>query len=88
MPFTWKKTGNSGWKIKWFHRSVWNGSENMGMILGNTIFLLFLVCSVDFDTTFRRVVSHHVKVYSFIFMHKILTRVVLRKWPGMSASSP
>ena len=70
-----KKTGNSGWKIKWFHRSVWKGSENMGMILGNTIFLLFLVCSADLDKTFRRVVSHHVKVYSFIFMHKISTRV-------------
>ena len=36
--------------------SVWEGSENMGVILGNTIFLLFLVCSTDLDKTFRRVV--------------------------------
>ena len=42
----------------------------------DVIFLLFLVCSADLDMVCSGSSSHHVKLYSLMFMHKIITRVV------------
>ena len=39
-------------------------------------FIDLLVCSADLDILCSRSFSHHVKFYSFMFMHKISTRVV------------
>ena len=42
----------------------------------DAIFLLFLVCSADLGILFSGQFPHHVKFYSFMFLHKIFTRVV------------
>ena len=46
------------------------------VICSGAIFLLLLVCSADFDILCSGLFSHHVKFYSFMFMHRISTRVV------------
>ena len=54
----------------------------MGRGLGRCNFpLLFLVCSADLFVPRSGPSSHHVKLYSVIFMHTICTRVVcVSKW--------
>ena len=47
-----------------------------GVIRGNAIFLLFLVCSAELVVLCNASFSHHVKFYSFMFMHNISIRVV------------
>ena len=42
----------------------------------DVVFLLFLVCSADLDIVCSGSSSHHVKFYSFMFIHRISTRVV------------
>ena len=53
-------TGNSCWKIKWFVQ----------------FFNSFLVFSADLDMLSGGLFSHNVNLYSFMFLHKIFTRVV------------
>ena len=47
-------------------------------------FLLLLVCSANLDRLCSKSFSHHFKFYSFMFTHKISTRVVCvnRKSPS------
>ena len=52
------------------HQKLW------AVIWGNAVFLLFLACSADLDILCSGLFYHHVKFDSFIFMHKIFTRVV------------
>ena len=52
------------------HQKLW------AMIWGDAVFLLFLACSADLDTLCSGSIYHHFKFDSFIFMHKISTRVV------------
>ena len=52
--------GNSCWKIKWFVQ----------------FFNSFLVFSADLDMICGGLFSHNVNFYSFMFLHKIFTRVV------------
>ena len=53
-----------------------NFQKIWAVICSDTIFLLFLVCSADFDMLLSGLFSHYVKFYSSMFMHKISTRVV------------
>ena len=46
------------------------------VIKGDAIFLLFLVCSAELVVLCNASFSHQVKLYSFVFMHNISTRVV------------
>ena len=64
--------------------SVWEALENMGCNLKRSIFLLILVCSADLDVLCSGLLSHHIKYFSFMFMHKISTRMVCvnGKHPG------
>ena len=68
------QTGSYSRKIKWFapisFQRIW------AVICSGTIFLLFLVCSADFDMLLSGLFSHHDKFYSSMFTHKISTRVV------------
>ena len=52
------------------HQKLW------AVIWGDAVFLLFLACSADLDILCSGSFYHHVKFDSFIFMHKIFTRVV------------
>ena len=64
--------------------SVWEALENMGCNLKPSIFLLFSACSADLDVLGSGFLSYHIKFFSFMFMHKISTRVVCvnGKHPG------
>ena len=64
--------------------SVWEALENMGCNLKRSIFLLILVCSANLDILCSGLLSHHVKYFSFMFMHKISTQEVCvnGKHPG------
>ena len=64
--------------------SVWEALENIGCNLKRSIFLLFLVCSADLDILCSGLLSNHINFFSFMFMHKISTRVacVNGKHPG------
>ena len=55
--------------------SAWEASEE-AVFCDEVIFLLFLVCSADLGIVWSGSSSHHVKFYSFVFMHRISTRVV------------
>ena len=76
LPFTWKNRkfrlesqivrATSFGKLQ----KIWT------VIREDAIFLLFLVCSADVDILCGVLFSHHVRFYSFMFMHKISTRVV------------
>ena len=52
------------------HQKLW------AVIWGDAVFLLFLACSADLDILCSGSFYHHVRFDSFIFMHKISTRVV------------
>ena len=76
LPFTWKnrkfRLGNQMVRAIPFgkRQKMW------AVICSDAIFLLLLVCSADFDILCSGLFSHHVKFYSFMFMHRISTRVV------------
>ena len=52
------------------HQKLWV------VIWGDVVFLLFLACLADLDILCSGSFYHHVKFDSFIFMHKISSRVV------------
>ena len=52
------------------HQKLWV------VIWGDAVFLLFLACLADLDILCSGSFYHHVKFDSFIFMHKISSRVV------------
>ena len=60
------KTGNSCWRIKWFALFRLGSFRNMGCVLGNANFLLFLVSSTDLDKLCSGLFSHHVKFFSVL----------------------
>ena len=66
------------------HHSVWEASEIWAVILSDAIFLLFLVCSADLESTLWRVVLPPHKFYTCMFKHRISTRVfcVNGKYPA------
>ena len=76
-----KYMGKPGWKMKWLapfrFESVYGKRQKLwAVICGDAIFQLFLVCSAVLDIRCSRSFFHLVKFYTFIFMHKISTRVV------------
>ena len=76
-----KYMGKPGWKMKWLapfrFESVYGKRQKLwAVICGDAIFQLFLVCSAVLDIRCSRTFFHLVKFYTFIFMHKISTRVV------------
>ena len=67
------KTGNSGWKSQMVHAIPFVKRQMLwAAILGDAIFPLSHVCSVDWiNFVSRRSFSHHFKFYCFMFIHKI-----------------
>ena len=64
-------------KSNYSRHSVWEASEIWAVIWGDSIFLLFFVCSADLEKLCTGSFSHHVKFYSFMYMHKISIQVVV-----------
>ena len=60
------------------HLFFWEASENMDCDLrgGNFCTLFSLFCCFGYFIHCSGSFSHHVKFYSFIFIHKISTRVI------------
>ena len=75
--------GNSGWKIKWFAPFRMESFTKYGLQFEATEFFYSLWSVTLISISLQRVVSHLVKFYSFMFMHKISSRVVCvnRKQP-------
>ena len=55
------KSGDCGWKIKWFAPFRLEASKIVTVIWGDAIFLLFFVCSADLDIHCSGSFSCHVK---------------------------
>ena len=65
------------WLAPFRFESVYGKRQKLwAVICGDAIFQLFLVCSAVLDIRCSRSFFHLVKFYTFIFMHKISTRVV------------
>ena len=70
------KTKNSGGKNQMAHAiQLGKRQKKWAAIWGDAIFLLFLFCSVDLDILCGGFFYHHLKFNSWMFMHKISTRV-------------
>ena len=72
-----RKTENSTWKVKWYASFHLECFRKYGLWFEERQFFpLFFFCSVHLDIVWGGSYSHHVRFYSFMFMHKFSTQVV------------